>query len=42
VQEEQLKAGLRPGDDGYGVEPKERFGKIFRADYYLVLTANYV
>ncbi|CAG8217231.1 unnamed protein product [Penicillium salamii] len=26
VQEEQLKAGMRPGDDGYGVEPSQRFG----------------
>ena len=26
VQEEQLKAGMRPGDQGYGVEPKERHG----------------
>ncbi|CAG8034114.1 unnamed protein product [Penicillium salamii] len=28
VQEEQLKAGMRPGDDGYGVEPSQRFGTL--------------
>ncbi|CAG7917260.1 unnamed protein product [Penicillium olsonii] len=28
VQEEQLKAGMRPGDDGYGVEPSDRFGTL--------------
>ncbi|UDD62118.1 hypothetical protein AFCA_009446 [Aspergillus flavus] len=25
VQEEQLKSGMRPGDDGYGIEPSERY-----------------
>ena len=28
VQEEQLKAGLRPGDAGYGEEPEARWGSI--------------
>lgn len=27
VQEEQLKSGMRPGDDGYGIEPSERYSK---------------
>ena len=27
-QEEQLKAGLRPGDPAYGREPEERFGTL--------------
>ncbi|KAJ5318863.1 hypothetical protein MYU51_012697 [Penicillium brevicompactum] len=31
VQEEHLKAGKRPGDDGYGVEPSERFGTLTQA-----------
>ncbi|OAX80293.1 hypothetical protein ACJ72_05380 [Emergomyces africanus] len=26
IQEEQLKAGLRPGDQGYGEEPRDRCG----------------
>jgi len=25
-QEDQLKKGMRPGDNGYGLEPKERYG----------------
>src|ERR1700730_9191815 len=29
VQEEQLRAGLRPGDAGFGVEPAERWGRLF-------------
>jgi scyllo-inositol 2-dehydrogenase (NADP+) len=29
VQEEQLRAGLRPGDAGFGVEPVERWGRLF-------------
>jgi predicted dehydrogenase len=28
VQEEQLKAGLRAGDAGYGEEPESRWGSI--------------
>ncbi|PIG80208.1 NAD binding Rossmann fold oxidoreductase [Aspergillus arachidicola] len=28
VQEEQLKSGMRPGDDGYGIEPSERYGTL--------------
>jgi scyllo-inositol 2-dehydrogenase (NADP+) len=28
VQEEQLRSGLRPGDDGFGVEPAERWGRL--------------
>lgn len=27
VQEEQLKSGMRPGDEGFGQEPSERYGK---------------
>src|ERR1700686_5455063 len=29
IQEEQLRAGLRPGDEGFGVEPMERWGRLF-------------
>ena len=29
-QEQQLKDGMVPGDDGYGVEPPERWGAIIR------------
>ncbi|KAK3680155.1 hypothetical protein LTR78_000532 [Recurvomyces mirabilis] len=28
VQEDQLKAGLRPGDEGFGVEPTEMHGSL--------------
>jgi predicted dehydrogenase len=28
VQEDQLKAGLKPGDEGFGVEPEERSGLL--------------
>ncbi|KAJ5856109.1 dehydrogenase [Penicillium soppii] len=28
VQEEQLKSGMRPGDEGYGKEPSERYGTL--------------
>ncbi|CAK47149.1 hypothetical protein ASPNIDRAFT_54874 [Aspergillus niger ATCC 1015] len=28
VQEEQLKAGVKPGDSGYGREPSERYGTL--------------
>jgi predicted dehydrogenase len=28
VQEEQLRAGMRPGDRGWGEEPKERWGQL--------------
>ncbi|KAJ5631991.1 oxidoreductase [Penicillium lividum] len=28
VQEEQLKSGMRPGDQGYGQEPSERYGTL--------------
>ncbi|PQE12888.1 hypothetical protein CJF30_00002800 [Rutstroemia sp. NJR-2017a BBW] len=28
VQEDQLKAGLKPGDDGFGVESADRSGKL--------------
>ncbi|RAQ57015.1 NAD binding Rossmann fold oxidoreductase [Aspergillus flavus] len=28
VQEEQLKSGMRRGDDGYGIEPSERYGTL--------------
>ncbi|PGG99575.1 hypothetical protein GX51_06224 [Blastomyces parvus] len=28
IQEEQLKAGLRPGDQGYGEEPNSRYGTL--------------
>jgi predicted dehydrogenase len=27
-QESQLKAGMRPGDAGFGIEPRERWGRI--------------
>lgn len=27
-QEDQLKAGLRPGDSGYGMEPEDRYGTL--------------
>lgn len=27
-QEEQLKAGMRPGDAGYGLEPQDRYGVL--------------
>jgi predicted dehydrogenase len=26
IQEDQLKAGIRPGDSGYGLEPSDRYG----------------
>lgn len=29
VQEDQLKAGMRPGDESYGVDPEEHYGKLF-------------
>ena len=29
-QEDQLKAGMKPGDNGYGMEPKERYGVLNR------------
>jgi predicted dehydrogenase len=28
IQEDQLRAGLRPGDPGFGVEPEERWGSL--------------
>ncbi|KAL2010344.1 hypothetical protein VTN00DRAFT_6151 [Thermoascus crustaceus] len=28
IQEDQLKAGLRPGDHGYGQEPSDRYGTL--------------
>lgn len=31
-QEDQLKEGLRPGDNGYGLEPKERYGVLNKFD----------
>lgn len=31
-QEDQLKEGLRPGDDGFGVEPKERYGILSKIE----------
>ena len=27
IQEDQLKAGIKPCDNGYGREPSERYGK---------------
>jgi predicted dehydrogenase len=27
-QEDQLRAGMKPGDNGYGLEPKERYGVL--------------
>lgn len=27
-QEDQLRAGMKPGDSGYGLEPKERYGVL--------------
>jgi predicted dehydrogenase len=32
VQEDQLKAGLKPGDEGFGIEGKERAGKLVVLD----------
>ncbi|EED12943.1 NAD binding Rossmann fold oxidoreductase, putative [Talaromyces stipitatus ATCC 10500] len=32
IQEEQLKAGLRPGDSGYGLEPSDRYGVLTTID----------
>jgi scyllo-inositol 2-dehydrogenase (NADP+) len=29
-QEQQLQAGMVPGDEGYGIEPRERWGEIVR------------
>ena len=29
IQEEQLRAGMRPGDAGFAVEPTERWGRLF-------------
>ena len=29
IQEEQLRAGLKPGDAGFGVEPAARWGRLF-------------
>ncbi|HWW09877.1 MAG TPA: Gfo/Idh/MocA family oxidoreductase [Candidatus Acidoferrales bacterium] len=29
IQEEQLRAGLRPGDTGFAVEPVDRWGRLF-------------
>ncbi|ERF68373.1 hypothetical protein EPUS_06789 [Endocarpon pusillum Z07020] len=31
-QEEQLKAGMRPGDAGYGLEPQDRYGVLTMVD----------
>lgn len=28
IQEDQLKAGVRPGDSGYGLEPSDRYGVL--------------
>lgn len=30
VQEDQLKAGMRPGDKSYGVDPEDHYGKCHR------------
>ena len=30
-QEDQLRAGMKPGDNGYGLEPKERYGVLTTA-----------
>ncbi|TKA79636.1 hypothetical protein B0A55_03424, partial [Friedmanniomyces simplex] len=32
VQEDQLKAGLRPGDEGFGVEPESLHGSLTTVD----------
>ena len=32
VQEDQLKAGLKPGDKGFGVEPEERSGWVTKME----------
>ncbi|KAK1813840.1 hypothetical protein LTR12_011748 [Friedmanniomyces endolithicus] len=32
VQEDQLKAGLRPGDEGFGVEPESLYGSLTTVD----------
>lgn len=32
IQEDQLKAGVRPGDSGYGLEPSDRYGMSFFSD----------
>ena len=31
-QEDQLLAGLRPGDPGFGEDPPERWGRIYASD----------
>ena len=31
-QEDQLKAGLKPGDDGFGMEARERYGVLTRLE----------
>jgi predicted dehydrogenase len=28
IQEDQLRAGVRPGDSGYGLEPSDRYGML--------------
>jgi predicted dehydrogenase len=38
VQEEQLLAGSRPGDPGWGEEPEERWGRLGEDDVRLVPT----
>lgn len=32
IQEDQLKAGIRPGDSGYGQEPSDRYGVLTTID----------
>lgn len=33
IQEDQLKAGVKPSDSGYGREPSERYGKLSCIEY---------
>jgi predicted dehydrogenase len=32
IQEEQLRAGVRPDDPGWGLEPPERWGRLVTQD----------
>ncbi|QRN99743.1 oxidoreductase [Archangium violaceum] len=40
-QEEQLKAGLRPGSAGWGLEPAERYGRLGRGGTVPTLPGDY-
>jgi scyllo-inositol 2-dehydrogenase (NADP+) len=40
-QEEQLKAGLRPGQEGWGLEPAERYGRLSHGERVPTLVGSY-